>query len=388
MLNDREPVIVYAQAQRAPYLYDDPLLRRSNRSNAIAANNAANNSDGIGATSASSNNADMHGASNEADAAAGMIKIHAATGALSSQPLPAVASFSLLPRSPSTPALRARQLGHINQSSNALVSIAATSAMNLAGLVVGGGANTEAAALTANDEANANKNTSKNEGTTNLTNSSPIIPDWRCKDRMKTVGIGLVLALNIGTDPPDVYKPNPCAVLQTWLDPRSVSRSHAKEWVADRLEHQYAKWQLARTARPLKVRKAVDPTVEEVRAVCLGLRRQARNERVLWHYNGMGVPRPTANGELWVFDKNHTEYIPLSIVDIRQWLGKPSIVSATSCSYPSVRRAHTLPSHSNLFMHALITLTYFPFASYLFIFTRSCWIVQQLVSSFHLGQPL
>jgi regulatory associated protein of mTOR len=147
---------------------------------------------------------------------------------------------------------------------------------------------------------------------------------------MKTVGIGLVLALNIGTDPPDICKPNPCAVLQTWLDPRSVSRSQAKEWIADRLEHQYAKWQLARTARPLKVRKAVDPTVEEVRAVCIGLRRQARNERALWHYNGIGVPRPTANGELWVFDKNHTEYIPLSVVDIRQWLGKPSIVSVCS----------------------------------------------------------
>lgn len=153
-----------------------------------------------------------------------------------------------------------------------------------------------------------------------------IKPDWRLKDRMKTVGVGLVMALNVGTDPPDLAKPHPCAVLECWIDPRSVSRSKAKEIIGERLEQQYAKWQLARAARPLKYRRALDPTVDDVRALCLQLRRQARNERVLIHYNGHGVPRPTANGEIWVFDKNHTEYTPLSIMDLRQWMGKPSIV--------------------------------------------------------------
>ena len=60
--------------------------------------------------------------------------------------------------------------------------------------------------------------------------------------------------------------------------------------------------------------------------LCLWLRRQARHERILLHYNGHGVPRPTSNGEIWVFDKNHTEYIPLSCSDFRQWMGKPTIV--------------------------------------------------------------
>ena len=27
-----------------------------------------------------------------------------------------------------------------------------------------------------------------------------------------------------------------------------------------------------------------------------------QNERVLFHYNGHGVPRPTVNGEIWVFN--------------------------------------------------------------------------------------
>ena len=28
-----------------------------------------------------------------------------------------------------------------------------------------------------------------------------------------------------------------------------------------------------------------------------------QEERVLFHYNGHGVPRPTVNGEVWVFNK-------------------------------------------------------------------------------------
>lgn len=54
-------------------------------------------------------------------------------------------------------------------------------------------------------------------------------------------------------------------------------------------------------------------------------RRSAKDERVLFHYNGHGVPRPTTNSEIWVFNKNFTQYIPLSIYDLQTWLGSPSI---------------------------------------------------------------
>ncbi|CAJ1965648.1 unnamed protein product [Cylindrotheca closterium] len=151
-------------------------------------------------------------------------------------------------------------------------------------------------------------------------------PNWRLRDRMKTVGVALVLALNVGTDPPDIVKPNPCAKLQCWMDPSSVSRAKAATDIAERLQAQYEKWQQQRSTRNLRYRRLHDPTVEDVRALCLWLRKQTRQERVLFHYNGHGVPRPTPNGEIWVFDKNHTEYIPLSVSDLRQWLGKPTII--------------------------------------------------------------
>ena len=60
-----------------------------------------------------------------------------------------------------------------------------------------------------------------------------------------------------------------------------------------------------------RYRQSLDPTVEEVRRLATGLRRSARDERVLFHYNGHGVPRPTSNGEIWVFNRHYTQYIPL-----------------------------------------------------------------------------
>lgn len=40
---------------------------------------------------------------------------------------------------------------------------------------------------------------------------------WRMKERMKTVSVALVLCLNVGVDPPDIVKINPCARLECWV---------------------------------------------------------------------------------------------------------------------------------------------------------------------------
>jgi len=40
---------------------------------------------------------------------------------------------------------------------------------------------------------------------------------WRMKDRMKTWSVALVLCLNIGVDPPDVVKTDPCARKECWI---------------------------------------------------------------------------------------------------------------------------------------------------------------------------
>lgn len=40
----------------------------------------------------------------------------------------------------------------------------------------------------------------------------------------------------------------------------------------------------------------LDPTSDEVKKLVSSCRRSAKGERVLFHYNGHGVPRPTSNG--------------------------------------------------------------------------------------------
>uniref|UniRef100_A0A8D8TJF2 Regulatory-associated protein of mTOR n=1 Tax=Cacopsylla melanoneura TaxID=428564 RepID=A0A8D8TJF2_9HEMI len=143
---------------------------------------------------------------------------------------------------------------------------------------------------------------------------------WRMKEKMKTVSVALVLCLNVGVDPPDIVKTQPCARLECWIDPLSMSPQKALETIGNNLQKQYERWQPR-----ARYKQSLDPTVDEVKKLCQSLRRNAKDERVLFHYNGHGVPKPTANGEIWVFNRTYTQYIPLSIYDLQTWMGAPSI---------------------------------------------------------------
>ncbi|XP_063991237.1 regulatory-associated protein of mTOR isoform X1 [Diachasmimorpha longicaudata] len=147
-----------------------------------------------------------------------------------------------------------------------------------------------------------------------------ITQSWRMKERMKTVSVALVLCLNVGVDPPDIVKTQPCARLECWIDPISVSPQKALETIGSNLQKQYERWQPR-----ARYKQSLDPTVEEVKKLCTSLRRNAKEERVLFHYNGHGVPKPTSNGEIWVFNRTYTQYIPLSVYDLQTWMGAPSI---------------------------------------------------------------
>ena len=147
-----------------------------------------------------------------------------------------------------------------------------------------------------------------------------VVSKWRMKDRMKTMSVALILCLNIGVDPPDVLKISPCARMQCWINPLSMQPQKALDAIGKALQAQYERWQPR-----AKYKLQLDPTVEDVKKLCASCRRNAKNERVLLHYNGHGVPRPTVNGEVWVFNKSYTQYIPLSVYDLQQWTGNPAI---------------------------------------------------------------
>lgn len=145
--------------------------------------------------------------------------------------------------------------------------------------------------------------------------------EWRIKDRQRTVSAAIMLCLNIGVDPPDVVKPQPCAKLEAWIDP-TTSNDPKKtiEQIGKQLQSQYE----ALSTRT-KYKQSLDPSVEDAKRLCVNLRRNAREERILFHYNGHGVPRPTPSGEIWVFNRGYTQYIPVSVYDLQTWLGAPCI---------------------------------------------------------------
>eukprot|EP00210_Caulerpa_lentillifera_P002133 g2047.t1 len=145
-----------------------------------------------------------------------------------------------------------------------------------------------------------------------------LVAKWNAKEKVKTAAAALVMCLNIGVDPPGLVRISPCPVQQCWIDPVANQNPRALESIGRNLQNQYERWQPR-----AKYAKALDPTKEQVRKACNSLRRSAKTERVLFHYNGHGVPKPTANGEIWVFDSHYTQYIPLSVYDLQCWIGNP-----------------------------------------------------------------
>jgi len=145
-------------------------------------------------------------------------------------------------------------------------------------------------------------------------------------ERTKTVGGILCLCLNIGTDPPDVAKTSPCARKECWMDPKLMGSTKAIDAIAAQLQSQYERWQSHAKYKPLR-----DPTYKDVKKMSVQLRRVGKQERLLFHYNGHGVPKPTQNGEIWVFNKGFTEYIPMGLHELSMWLRKP-VVYVFDCS--------------------------------------------------------
>ncbi|KAI6646536.1 hypothetical protein LOD99_12657 [Oopsacas minuta] len=146
----------------------------------------------------------------------------------------------------------------------------------------------------------------------------PIKGKWRVKDRMKTFSVALILCLNPGVDPPDSIRPKNSARMECWIDPMTGAK--AVEAIGQALQRQYERWQPR-----ARIKVSIEPTTEEVKKLCVSLRNQAQDDRVLFHYNGHGVPKPTQNGEIWIFNKDYTQYIPLSIYDLIIWIGAPSV---------------------------------------------------------------
>ncbi|KAJ6230683.1 regulatory-associated protein of mtor [Anaeramoeba flamelloides] len=150
--------------------------------------------------------------------------------------------------------------------------------------------------------------------------------EWRIPKSRTVTGI-LVMCLNIGVDPPDVVKPDPCAKLECWVDPEQVSENDVLDHIGTSLQRQYE------TLEPrARYKYHMDTPLSKMKEICKFPRRYAKRERILFHYNGHGVPKPTKNQEIWVFNQDYTQYVPLLLVELQSWVKEPCTYVFDCCS--------------------------------------------------------
>ena len=146
---------------------------------------------------------------------------------------------------------------------------------------------------------------------------------WRSTSgKIKTAQAALVLCLqpNTDVDPPDIVKMNPCATLEAWVDPHTAAAPRAIETIGQNLQHQFEGLNPKISYKPF-----LDPSKDDLKRFCITMRKQAGEDAVLFHYNGHGVPKPAPSGELWCFNRNYTQYIPIALQEIQSWLRSPGI---------------------------------------------------------------
>ena len=155
--------------------------------------------------------------------------------------------------------------------------------------------------------------------------TQPLRP-WRLTSRVRTTAVALCLCLNAGTDPPDAERSQSSQQLSYTHILSSPSTATAS--VLQRLQAQYERWQPKAVYRHIG-----DPTPSQLEKQLRALRRSAGpNDRLLVHYNGYGVPRVTQAGELWLFNREYTQYLPVGVRDVLGWSGWPAVVVVEAAS--------------------------------------------------------
>lgn len=146
---------------------------------------------------------------------------------------------------------------------------------------------------------------------------------WKSYDRVTTMHGALVLCLNIGVDPPDVLKPSHCADLHAWLRPNPNQAHKSIQSIGIALQNQYERWFLPRGNPHFQL--VTDANISDLRLVCASVRRAARHDRVLFHYNGHGVPRPTSSGHIWALNQQRNGYASISLSDLHNFFSSPTL---------------------------------------------------------------
>ncbi|OLY83863.1 WD repeat-containing protein mip1 [Smittium mucronatum] len=170
------------------------------------------------------------------------------------------------------------------------------------------------------------------------------VGEWRNQEKTRTSFGIIALCLNIGTDPPDLYRPEDTPIIEAGIDPfKAVDEFAPRSFKEKAYANEDSKGKAPKVKSPLErignsvqlsyseisktthFRAALDPAYEEFKRLISHVRQEIKDDRMLLHYNGHGVPKPSAGGDIWVFNKSFSQYIPLSAIELSTWVGCPAL---------------------------------------------------------------
>ena len=127
--------------------------------------------------------------------------------------------------------------------------------------------------------------------------------------------------LNIGIDPPGFTKPFNTSTTYNWINVKDNWKREVGDDITMAIAGNFQRYcGNQTTTEPLR-----DPTTESIKRACSTARACVSKDRVLYYYNGHGVPAPTVNHECWYFDKNITVYVPMNVSEIFNCLGERAV---------------------------------------------------------------
>lgn len=79
--------------------------------------------------------------------------------------------------------------------------------------------------------------------------------------------------MNVGVDPPDIVKPQPCAKTECWVDPFTMPPDKSLDIISLNLLKQYENYH-----PKARYKLALDLKLDDVKKLCTSLRRNARGK--------------------------------------------------------------------------------------------------------------
>ncbi|KAJ2540607.1 Target of rapamycin complex 1 subunit kog1, partial [Coemansia sp. RSA 1853] len=153
------------------------------------------------------------------------------------------------------------------------------------------------------------------------------LDSWRPRHHICTAGALLAVCLDLTSAKYSTAQNTYHAIMEAWTDPTTISTvGQMHSVISDNLVSQFEQLPGKIIYKPL-----IDCDVLRLQRNSLHFRNVAKDQRILFHYNGHGMPPPTNDGCFWAFKPQTrsgyvaSDIVPVTAETLLSWLGSPSL---------------------------------------------------------------